>query len=139
MALLQRGVAVVTNRMPKVLSPRGHAIADYATIGMFALMTAVFWKRNRRAAISALLSGLAETGTVLLTNFPGGVVRVIDFPTHGKIDMGLGAATFTMPNLLGFDDEPEAKFFRMMGLNVTAVTGLTDFEGKQPELRRRAA
>jgi hypothetical protein len=46
-----------------------------------------------------------------------------------------------MPNFMGFDDEPEAKFFRIMGLNITTVAALTDFKdtrGRKPRLRRIA-
>ena len=139
MPILQKGVAALANRMPKVISPKGHAIADYATIGTFFLLAGLFWGRNKRAAIAALICGGSELATTLLTDFPGGVAKVISFPTHGKIDMGLAATAASMPSFMGFDDEPEAKWLRIMGLNVTAVTAMTDFEQLRREPRRRAA
>src|SRR5690348_8808891 len=72
MALLQKGVATVTQWMPKVLSPRAHAIADYATVGTAALFSILFWNRNRNAAVAALLSAAAEAGVSLITDYPGG-------------------------------------------------------------------
>ncbi len=139
MPVLQKGVAALANRMPKVISPKGHAIADYATIGTFGLLAYLFWGRNKRAAISAMTCGIAELTTSLLTDYPGGVTGLISFPTHGKIDMGLAATCVSMPSLMGFDDEPEAKWFRILGLNVTAVTGMTEFGQLRRERRRRAA
>ena len=139
MPILQKGVAALANRMPKVISPKGHAIADYATIGTFFLLAGLFWGRNKRAAIAALICGGSELATTLLTDFPGGVAKVISFPTHGKIDMGLAATAASMPSFMGFDDDPEAKWLRIMGLNVTAVTAMTDFEQFRREPRRRAA
>ncbi|SRR5690242_15487731 len=139
MPILQKGVAALANRMPKVISPKGHAIADYATIGTFFLLAGLFWGRNKRAAIAALICGGSELATTLLTDFPGGVAKVISFPTHGKIDMGLAATAASMPSFMGFDDDPEAKWLRIMGLNVTAVTAMTDFEQLRREPRRRAA
>jgi len=139
MPILQKGVAALANRMPKVISPKGHAIADYATIGTFFLLAGLFWGRNKRAAIAALICGGSELATTLLTDSPGGVAKVISFPTHGKIDMGLAATAASMPSFMGFEDDPEAKWLRIMGLNVTAVTAMTDFEQLRREPRRRAA
>jgi hypothetical protein len=127
MPIMQKGVAAMSNRMPKVISPKAHAIADYITLGGLIVLSAICWKKNKRAAVAALTCAGAEATTTLLTNFPGGVAKVISFPTHGKIDMGLAATCSAMPNFMGFDDEPEAKFFRIMGLNITTIGALTDF------------
>ena len=127
MPLMQKGVAAMSNHMPKVISPKGHAIADYVTLGGLLAMGALFWKHKKRAAIAALTCAGAEAANTLLTNFPGGVAKVISFPTHGKIDMGLAATCSAMPNFMGFDDEPEAKFFRIMGINITVIGAMTDF------------
>lgn len=136
MPIVQKGVVVLSNRMPKVLSPKQHAIADYATLGGLVLMGILFWRRNKRAAIASLGCAGAEAANTLLTDFPGGVAKVIRFPTHGKIDMGLAAICSAVPNFLGFEDEPEAKYFRGMGLNITAVGALTNFERPRASLRR---
>lgn len=134
MPIVQKGVAAMSNHMPKVISPKGHAIADYITLGGLVAMAALFWKTNKRAAIAAATCAGAEATNTLLTNFPGGVAKVISFPTHGKIDMGLAATCSAMPNFMGFDDEPEAKFFRIMGINITMVGAMTDF--RQPNVYR---
>ncbi len=127
MPIVQKGVAAMSHRMPKVISPKGHAIADYVTLAGLVGMSALLWKKKKRAAIAALTCAVAEATNTLLTDFPGGVAKVISFPTHGKIDMGLAATCSAMPNFMGFDDEPEAKFFRMMGINITVIGALTDF------------
>ena len=140
MPVLQKGVAAVANRMPKVISPKAHAIIDYATIGGWFALGAWMMGRSKRAGISALICGGAELATTLLTDFPGGVADIISFPTHLKIDMGLAATATALPNFMGFDDEDEAKWFRVMGLNMTAVGAMTNTgEGRQIGRRRRAA
>ena len=137
---LQKGVAAVADRMPKVITPKAHAIIDYATIGAWFALGAWFWGRNKRAAISAIACGGAELTTTLLTDFPGGIADVIDFPTHARIDMALAATATALPNFLVFDNEDEAKWFRTMGLNMTAVGAMTDFRrGRNIRARRRAA
>jgi len=140
MSVLQGSVAALGNKMPKVLSSKAHAIADYATIGTFFALAWIFWRRNTRAAISALICGGAELTTTLLTDFPGGVADVISLPTHIKIDYGLAAAASSMPSLMAFDDRPEAKWFRILGLNVTAVAALTGTrDGLRMGRRRKVA
>jgi hypothetical protein len=140
MPLVQKGVAIFSNRMPKVVSPKAHAIADYATLGGFALMTALLWKRHRRAAVASLICGAAEATNTLLTDFPGGVADAISFPNHLKIDMGLAAMCSALPNFMGFDEEAEGKYFRMMGINMTVMAALTDSKplSRRKPLRRIA-
>jgi hypothetical protein len=134
MPIMQQGVAAMSGRMPKILSPKQHAIADYIALGGLLLMTAALWKRHKRAAIGSLVCAGAEATNTLLTDSPGGVAKVIGFHTHGKIDMGLAAICSAIPNFFGFEDDAEAKYFRMMGLNITAVAALTDF-GTPPQSR----
>ena len=141
MPLVHMATKAVARRLPKVFDPRTHAVADYLVAGAFFAMGAMFWKRNKRAAIGALLCGAATTATSLLTDYPGGVHRAISFPAHGRIDMGLAGLTATMPNILAFSEEVEAKYFRGVALVETVVGGLTDFDagGRVVEMRPRSA
>ncbi|HZQ24323.1 MAG TPA: hypothetical protein VFA89_16155 [Terriglobales bacterium] len=129
---------LATKPLPNIISPKTHAIIDFVTIGSFFLMAATFWRRSKRAAISALICGGAELAVSLLTDYPGGVAPTIDFATHGKIDSGLAAMTATMPEFLAFPDEGERFFFLMQGSVITAVTGLTDFDEGQARTPRRS-
>jgi hypothetical protein len=115
-----------TRRAPKFISPKAHAVIDYLLIGAFLVTGALFWRRNRRAAISALMCGGAKLTNTLLTNYPGGVVQGISFPLHRKIDFGLAALTATMPEFMSFHDHPEKKFFATQAAVITAVTNLTN-------------
>ena len=138
MSLMQKGVALAAGRMPKVISPRVHSALDYAVAGSFLLMGALFWKRNRRAAIGSLLCGGATAAVSLLTDYPGGARKVIPYPMHGQIDTGLIAMTAAMPRLVNIEDNPEAKFFSRQAIAKTAITAMTDFDYNQrPSPRRR--
>jgi hypothetical protein len=140
MPLMQKGVAAAAGRMPKVISPKLHAIIDYVVAGSFFLMGALFWKRNKSAALSSFICGGAVTATSLITDYPGGVAKLISFPLHGKIDMGLAGVCYAMPDLMGFDDDREKWFFRVQALNETTVVAMTDFERGAADYRwRRAA
>jgi hypothetical protein len=138
MPLMERGVQVVAERLPKVIPPKVHAIIDYAVAGSFFVIGALAWKNNKKAAIASFVCGGAELGTAMMTDYPGGVAKLISFPTHGKIDAGFSGVIGSMPNLMGFSDEWPAWFFRGQGMGMAAVVGLTDFEGVS-ENRRRSA
>ena len=137
MALMQKGVALAAARMPKKISPRLHAALDYAVAGSFLLAGALFWKRNRRAAHGSLLCGGATAAVSLLTDYPGGVRKVIPYSMHGQIDTGLVAMTAAMPRLVNIENDRSAKFFSRQALAKTAITAMTDFDyGKARNSRR---
>lgn len=137
MALMQKGVALAAGRMPKMISPRVHSALDYAVAGSFLLMGALFWKRNRRAAVGALLCGGATAAVSLLTDYPGGAQKLISYPMHGQIDTGLIAMTAAMPKLVNIENDREAKFFARQAMAKTAITAMTNFDyGKRKKSRR---
>jgi hypothetical protein len=117
----------VAEKLPKVIGPKAHAIIDFAVASSFLTMGALWLGSNKRAAIASFICGGAALTNSLLTDYPGGVADVISFETHGKIDVGLAAATALMPKLLGFSDEGRAWFFRAQSGAETVVVGLTDF------------
>ena len=143
MLLMQNAIKVMTNRMPKVISPKTHAIIDYATAGAFIGMGIFLWRRNKRAAMASLICGGAEAATSLLTDYPGGVWRLMSFRVHGGIDMGLATLAGSMPEMMNFDESRASRFFTVQSLRIAAVTGLTDFTGtgepRQFEQLRRAS
>ncbi len=136
MPVLQSSVKLATKHMPKIISPKTHAVLDYVAAGTFLAggILLLMRRRDKRAGISALVCGVAETVTSLLTDYPGGVTGLIRFSTHGKIDMGLAAMTATLPEFMDFADGPDMGFFRAQALLITANAGLTDFgEGRNYE------
>jgi hypothetical protein len=144
MPMAMSAANMVVNRLPKVFDAKTHAVADYVTAGAFFVMASMFWGRNKRAAIGAAMCGGAIVATSMLTDYPGGVKKVINFHTHGRIDTGLAGLTVGMPNIMAFNDEDEAKYFRGAALVETVVTGLTDFDsagagGKVVQMRTRPA
>jgi hypothetical protein len=128
MPLLQKGIALAVGRMPKIINPTVHAVLDYAVAGSFLLMGALYWRRNRRAAFAAVVCGGAKAVNNLITDYPGGVRKVLSYQNHGKVDAGLAGLTAAMPRLMSFDEDPEAKFFGTQALAETAITGLTNFD-----------
>lgn len=128
MSLLQKGVAVAAGRMPKIIKPQAHAVIDYLVAGTFFLTAALYWRRSKRAAVSSLICGGVAVTNSMLTDYPGGIWKVMSFQTHGKLDAGLAALTASMPRLMAFGDDAESKFFLMQSTAETAVTAMTDFD-----------
>lgn len=126
MPMMNTVAGAVSKRLPKVVSPKAHAIIDYITAGSFLLAGMLFWKRNKRAALGALVCAGADLTLSLLTDYPGGVASVISFPTHCKIDLGLAAMAAEMPRFMKFEDDAEKKFFLMQGAGIITITNLTD-------------
>ena len=137
MPLFNAAAKLLVKPVPKMISPKAHAIIDYITIGSFFMSTAWFWRRSKRAALAALICGGAELAVNLLTDYPGGMKRAISFRTHGEIDLGVAAMTATMPEFLAFKDDDEKKFFVANGAIITIVRELTKFREKPGFARRR--
>jgi hypothetical protein len=129
MPLLDQAAKLATRKMPKVITPKAHAMIDYAVAASFFAVGAFLWRRNKRAAIGALACGAAETVTALCTDYPGGVTKQLSLETHRTLDFTMSGVITSIPGMLHFADQPEAHFFRAQGLVIVAVAGLTDFSG----------
>src|SRR5690348_6946973 len=97
--------------VPAVISPAGHAVLDYGVAATFFTVGFGLLSRHRRAATLAFLNGAIVLGMSLMTNYPGGVYRVISFKGHRTGDIAQAALAGMGPMLFGFAGEPEAKFF----------------------------
>lgn len=138
MPLWQQGAKLVARKMPKVIDPTTHAVLDYVVAGSFLLIASALWKRNRRAASGSLLCAGATLANALVTDYPGGVFRLIDYKTHGRNDAAIAGLTATVPRLLGFRDQPEARYFKVEALTETTVIGLTDYNYYEDSKSRAA-
>jgi hypothetical protein len=130
MPILNSLARAAVKPLPTMVSAKAHATIDYFTIGIFLLSAGFFWQRSKRAALGSLICGASELAVNLLTDYPGGVRRVISFRAHRSMDFGLAAMTATMPQFLAFEDESERKFFLIQGAVIAAATELTQFPDK---------
>jgi hypothetical protein len=126
-----------SEQMPKMISPRVHSWLDVAVTGYFVLLAAMFWRRERkRASALAMINAGMVGGVSALTDYDGDGRRPISFPTHGVLDIIQGATAGGGPALMGFADEPEAKYFHMQAANEAAVVAMTDWQAADRETRR---
>lgn len=137
MPLLLKMVSAAAGRMPKSMGPSTHALIDYAMAGSYLLAGMVYWRRNKRAAMSAFVCGGVAAANGLLTDYPGGVAKVLSYKTHERVDAGIAALSAAMPRFLEFEDEPEAKFFGMQAVAQSVAMGLTNFNYYEHRPSRR--
>jgi len=123
--------------IPRFISPKAHAVIDYATAASFLVAAIGLSRRSKRAAIGALVCGGAYAIVNMMTDYPGGVRKEIPYRIHADIDLGLAAMIATMPEFLAFKDDEERKFFLVQGALITAVHQLTDFP-HEPSFVERA-
>ena len=60
MALINSAIGIATKQLPKAVTPKAHAVIDYISIGTFFLTGALYWRRHKRAALSAFICAGAE-------------------------------------------------------------------------------
>ena len=132
---------LATKPLPKFIRPGIHAAIDWSTAAAFLTAGALLWRKNKRASVASFLCADLLGTLIFLTDCPGGVWKKISFETHGKIDPGVSALVASLPDMLGFSGESEAKLFQGMGIGIAAVSSLTDFDQgpSNEETRRRVA
>lgn len=136
MPILNNVTKMAVKPLPRMISPRAHAIVDYITMGAFFASSAWLWRSSKRVAVAALLCGVADLTISLLTDYPGGVKKFISFSTHRDIDFALATMTATMPEFLAFENEAEKRIFLTQGALMAGITELTE---AGPQAERRAA
>ena len=137
--LTQLGVRAATRRLPKSIPLKTHAIVDYAVAGSFLAAAALLWNRHRRAATAALVCGAAGAANALLTDYPGGVFKVVPLSQHRHIENTIAGALATIPGIAGFSEDRISYLFRGQGIGMAALAGITDFEEDASLDRRWAA
>jgi hypothetical protein len=129
-------MAGIVNGGPKIISARTHAVIDYIHAATNFAVAAMFWKRNRRAAVGALALGGSVLANALMTDYPLGVFRLYSFKVHGMLDYGVAAASGFMPEMTGIrPHSAEGKFFRAQGTGETAIAAISNYDDHTGERR----
>jgi hypothetical protein len=117
------------DRMPKRISPSTHAKIDYAMAAATFGFGVMCMGRNKAAGVAAMMAAMAELTNIAMTDVPGGICKSISFPLHGRIDGGTAGMLASLPQLMGFADTKESRFFYASAVATTLVVSMTDFTG----------
>ncbi|HZQ67361.1 MAG TPA: hypothetical protein VFA68_02485 [Terriglobales bacterium] len=117
----------LTRRLPKFLTPKAHAAGDYLAAGMFFAASALFWRRNRRAALGSAACGGLKLVSSSLTDYDESRSNLISLPFHKKADLGIAAMSAAIPEFLGIQEPGPKRFFLAQAVLMTVMANLTDF------------
>lgn len=126
MAVSEALAGVIEDR-PKPITPGVHAILDYGVAATYLTVGMRLMSRHRTAAALAFVNGALVLGLSMLTDYPGGVWRVISFKSHGVADAMQAGLAAAGPALLGFAGDPEATFFYGQAASEVGVIAATDW------------
>ena len=120
--------------LPKPVSPKAHALADYALVTSLLTLPSLFGFSKKVKTIYAA-EALTLLGYIAITKSPVAVKPIIPFRTHGKIDP-FNIAQFALQTFLpAFRKDKRAQAFNVaFTLIASAVVALTDWNGRtEPE------
>jgi len=119
-----------------LLSPRIHATVDYLSVLLLVLAPTLFGLNDIAAKGAYALAGIHLLMT-LLTDFPGGVVKLLPLRVHGMVEIVVGVLLVLAPlaipaaTALGMTGRI---FFIAFGAVLVVVWGITDYVRVHPEL-----
>jgi hypothetical protein len=116
------------NASTRIISPAQHAVLDYGVAATFFAFGFSMLSRHRPAAVLAFANGAMVMGMSLLTDYPGGLFRTLSFRGHRTGDIAQAAVAGLGPILLGFGNDPEAKFFYGQAVSEAGVIAATDWD-----------
>ena len=101
----------------KIISPTLHGVLDYLTCGLFAMAPSLFGFMGTYATVCYLLAG-GYLVISLITNMPLGILKLLPFWLHGRLELVSGLVFIASPWLFGFahDNGVARNFFVAMGV-----------------------
>jgi hypothetical protein len=111
-----------------VVSPAQHAVLDYGVAAAFFAFGLSVRSRHRAAARLAFANAAMVLGMSLLTDYPGGLFGILSFRAHRTGDIAQAALAGLGPLLLGFANDPAAKYFYGQAATEGAVIAATDWD-----------
>ena len=138
MSITTTAIKAIEKRLPKVIDARTHGLIDYCDAAFFLGMAFVYRRKNRPAALAALITGSFVLVESLMTDYPLGAADFIPFETHGRLDAGFAASSYGIPKLFGFEGTRASAIFKANAFVAGAVVGLTDFDSQHARDRKQA-
>lgn len=115
----------------KILSPTAHGILDYLTVAFFAVAPTMFGLTGTYATVCYVLAA-GYLVISLLTAYPLGIMRLIPFLVHGRLELVSGLVFLASPWLFGFADDSVTARYLFMGAGVVflLVWFITDWRAE---------
>lgn len=112
----------------KVLNARVHGVLDYGVVALFALAPTLFGFEGT-PEIACYVVAAVHLVMSLLTAYPLGILKLIPFPLHGRVEVVVVPSLVALPWLLGFSDVLAARnFFLAAAALIAVVVILTNYK-----------
>ena len=111
----------------KIISPKLHAIIDYIVVVVLLASPTFFGFTGLLAQFTYAL-GIIHLLLTLLTNFSGGIIKLIPLPLHGLIEFVVGVVLIILAFTLFKDDQKGEVFYTAFGTAVLLVWLLTNYK-----------
>lgn len=135
---VSKGLTEAAHSISGSISPTQHALLDYGVAAAFFTYGASMRGRHSRASTLAFVNGAMVLGMSLLTNYPGGVFRILSFRAHRTGDIVQAALAGLGPMLMGFGHDREANYFYGQAVSEAGVIAATDWDGVTETGRTRS-
>ena len=117
--------------IPTPISPKAHAVLDYAVAATFFCAGAWLMRRHPKAANLAFINGAMVAAMSMLTDYPGGIWKVLPFRGHRIGDIAQAGLAGFGPAIFGFAGEDEANFFYGQAASEVGVIAATDWNAER--------
>jgi hypothetical protein len=87
-----------------------HAALDYIYgVKALAAPKVMGFEDDDKARLTSTIMGVGAIMSALMTRHEGGLLKLVPFNTHLKLDVGSAILSLASPWLLGFADNPRAR------------------------------
>ncbi|MBB6096700.1 hypothetical protein HNR42_000112 [Deinobacterium chartae] len=119
--------------MNRFLKPAGHVVVDLLSVATMAVAPRLLGLQGRAATASYALAG-SYLGVSLITRAPGGLLKLLPFETHGRIELSTAPLVAGLPWLLHFAANPrERNYFLGLAAFAGLVWSVTDWKAPEDE------
>lgn len=117
----------------KPIKPVAHTVIDYLMVLALLAGPAAFGFAGTAGSTVFQSVGWAYLALVLLTAYPGGLIRLIPFTVHGGLEFLSAILLLVSPWAFGFSTLAAARDFGIgSGIALAAVWYLTDYRAAPP-------
>ena len=109
-----------------LIKPLLHGYLDYLTAAVFLLSPSLLALTDAARQLAYVLGSIYLVMT-LITNFPLGVLKIIAFRIHGRIESLLGPALL-LGHFMFKNDNVSHNFYLTISIAIIALRLLTDYE-----------
>lgn len=115
----------------KIISSKTHAILDFVTVIALLAVPDLISLTHNATILSYTLAGIHFFMTIM-TDFSGGIFKIIPFQMHGYIELLVGVALIALAFTVFKGDSTDEIYYACVGLIILIVFSITDYNKKLP-------